>query len=126
MCATAIGAAVAALTTVIEFLCTSADKATKSSERLAEIEQPYAQAYGQAQAEIQEHINTLQELIAAKKKRMKDLPFIHAICSDEYWDAELPCAPILNRRVLSLTNIGSIRRPALPKAWCFQCCQISA
>ena len=76
MIATAVGAAVAALTTVIERLMNTSEDATGKTETLKEAEQAYQSTAAQTKVSIDQETKKLHELIVAKKdttQAVKDL-----------------------------------------------------
>ena len=76
MIATAVGAAVALLTTAIEKLLNASSDATEGTDRFSEAEQAYQSTAAQTKASIDQEAKKLRELIIAKKdttQAVKDL-----------------------------------------------------
>lgn len=65
--ATGIGAAIAAVTTIIEFFVNAADDATESVEKLDDATDDYTQAAAAAKVQIDRDVKALGDLIKAKK-----------------------------------------------------------
>lgn len=67
MIATGIGAAIAAVTTLIEYFCNASDDAAESVEKLDDATDEYTQAAASAKVQIDKDTKALGELIKAKK-----------------------------------------------------------
>ncbi len=67
MIATGIGAAIAAVTTLIEYFCNASDDAAESVEKLDDATDEYTQAAASAKVQIDKDTKALGELINAKK-----------------------------------------------------------
>ncbi len=65
--ATGIGAAIAAVTTIIEFFVNAADDATESAEKLDDATDDYTHAAAAAKVQIDRDVKALGDLIKAKK-----------------------------------------------------------
>lgn len=65
--ATGIGAAIAAVTTIIEYFVSAADDATESVEKLDDATDDYTQAAAAAKVQIDRDVKALGDLIKAKK-----------------------------------------------------------
>lgn len=67
MIATGIGAAIAAVTTIIEYFCNASDEAAESVEKLDDCTDEYTQAAAAAKTQIDKDTKALGDLIKAKK-----------------------------------------------------------
>lgn len=82
MIATGIGAAIAAVTTLIEYFCNASDDAAESVEKLDDATEEYTQAAASAKVQIDKDTKALGELIKAKKSTKEAIQHLN----DAYGD----------------------------------------
>lgn len=80
--ATGIGAAIAAVTTIIEYFVNAADDATESVEELDDATDEYARAAAAAKVQIEKDIKSLGDLIKAKKDTAEMVQYLNKTYGD--------------------------------------------
>ena len=80
--ATGIGAAIAAVTTIIEYFVNAADDATESVEELDDATDEYTRAAAAAKVQIEKDIKSLGDLIKAKKDTAEMVQYLNKTYGD--------------------------------------------